>query len=164
MNLSFKVYQIRKTFEKKGFMVIIFAIFIAIFCLPKFSSWAFYQINTSNYYNKLQHVIRINSQPKIETNYYYVTAYNSTVGQTDSTPCITASGYDLCKHDIENVVACNFLPFGTKIKFPELDPDQIYTVVDRMHGRYQSRIDIWKKSVQEASQFGVQYLKVEIFK
>jgi len=164
MKLNFKVYQLKKTFENKGFLVIVFAIFIAIFCLPKFSSWAYYKINTNNYYNHLQYTIRNTFKPKIETMHIYVTAYNSTIGQTDSTPCITASGYDLCKHNVENVVACNFLPFGTKVRFPELDPDQIYTVVDRMHERYNSRMDIWKKSKQEAKEFGMQYLKVEIFK
>ncbi|MFC1598618.1 hypothetical protein ACFL2U_01225 [Patescibacteria group bacterium] len=164
MKISFKVYQLKKTFEKKGSLVIIFAIFIAIFCLPRFSSWAHYQINTSNYYNQLQHTIRNNFKPKIETMHVYVTSYNSTAGQTDSTPCIAASGYNLCKHNVENVVASNLFPFGTKIRFPELDPDQIYTVVDRMNERYNSRIDIWKKSRQESKEFGVKYLKVEIFK
>lgn len=63
---------------------------------------------------------------------------------------------------MENVVACNFLPFGSKIKFPDIDPDKVYTVVDRMHERFNSRIDIWKKSSAEARKFGKRYMTVEI--
>src|SRR3989338_5141296 len=34
-----------------------------------------------------------------------VTAYTSEVGQTDSTPCITASGLDVCVRNTEDIVA-----------------------------------------------------------
>ncbi|PIR87789.1 MAG: hypothetical protein COU10_02865, partial [Candidatus Harrisonbacteria bacterium CG10_big_fil_rev_8_21_14_0_10_45_28] len=60
------------------------------------------------------------------------TAYNSVVGQTDSTPCIAARGYDLCEADKENVVAANFVPIGTEL----LINGEKYTVVDRMNSRY----------------------------
>lgn len=92
-----------------------------------------------------------------------VTAYNSLAGQTDSTPCITANGFDLCKNDTQNVIAANFLPFGTKIRFPDYDPDTIYTVQDRMNARYAYRADIWMKTKGEAKIFGIKRLKMEIY-
>jgi len=93
-----------------------------------------------------------------------VTAYSSTVDQCDSTPCITANGYNLCKHNTQNVIATNMLPFGTKVRFPDYDPDTIYTVQDRMNARYYYRADIWMKTRQEAKIFGIQNLKMEIYK
>jgi hypothetical protein len=52
----------------------------------------------------------------ISSGYYTVTAYNSEVGQCDSTPCITANGFNVCEHGIEDTVAANWLPFGAKNK------------------------------------------------
>lgn len=92
-----------------------------------------------------------------------VTAYNSLPEQTDSTPCITANGFDLCKNDTQNIIAANFLPFGTKVRFPDYDPDTIYTVQDRMNARYYYRADIWMKTRPEAIQFGIRNLKMEIY-
>lgn len=94
-----------------------------------------------------------------------LTAYNSLVGQTDSTPCITANGYDLCKHDTENVVAANFLRFGTKIRIPEYFGDRVFTVQDRMNARYTEcacRVDIWMREYADARQFGARNLKIEV--
>ena len=72
-----------------------------------------------------------------------VTAYSSTVDQTDDTPLITASG----KYVDDGIIANNMLPFGTKIRIPELYGDKIFTVQDRMHKRkgiYHA--DIWFSS------------------
>lgn len=140
------------------------AIFIAVFCLPHVSSFAYFDCDPNNFFLQIQQYIGLNYKPQPKITKLYVTAFSSTPEETDETPCIAASGYDLCLHNKENVVACNFLPFGTKIKFPDLDPDKIYTVVDRMHERYNSRMDIWKKSKQEAKNFGIKYLTVEIYK
>ncbi len=93
-----------------------------------------------------------------------VTSYNSEPGQTDSTPCITANGFNLCKHGIENVIATNYLPFGTKVKFPEYDADRIFTVQDRMNARYHKRADIWMKDKTDSRKFGIKNLKMEIYK
>ena len=92
-----------------------------------------------------------------------VTAYNSLPGQTDSTPCITANGFNLCKNDTENVIAANFLKFGTKVRFPDYDPNTIYTVQDRMNARYNYRADIWMKNYADAREFGIRQLKMEIY-
>ncbi|TRZ81666.1 hypothetical protein D4R86_02320 [bacterium] len=87
-----------------------------------------------------------------------VTAYSSTADQTDSSPFITANG----KRVGEGIVACNFLTFGTKVKFPELYGNQVFSVEDRMAVKNDHKIDIWLPSRNEAKQFGIQQLKVEI--
>jgi 3D (Asp-Asp-Asp) domain-containing protein len=87
-----------------------------------------------------------------------VTAYSSTIDQTDDTPFIGANGTYV--HD--GVVAANFLPFGTKIKIPEVYGDKVFIVEDRMHRRFQKRIDIWFPDRQSALKFGYQELKIQI--
>ena len=87
-----------------------------------------------------------------------LTAYSSTHDQTDSTPLIAASG----KTVYDGMVAANFLPFGTKIKIPELFGDKIFTVDDRMNKRYQNRIDIWFADRASAIKFGIKEAVIEI--
>lgn len=84
-----------------------------------------------------------------------VTAYSSTPDQTDSSPFITANG----THVHDGTLACNFLPFGTKVKFPEYSGDKIYIVEDRMNKRFSNRMDIWFASRSAALQFGRQTLE-----
>lgn len=86
------------------------------------------------------------------------TAYSSTPDQTDDTPFIAASG----KHVYDGLVAANFLRFGTKVRFPDIYGDKIFTVDDRMHPRFNNRIDIWMRSREEAIQFGIKTIRVEI--
>lgn len=90
-----------------------------------------------------------------------MTAYTSTPDQTDDTPFIAASG----KHVYDGMLAANWLPFGTKIKIPELYGDKIFTVDDRMNSRYgYGRMDIWlDTSKAEARKFGVKRLTVEVY-
>ncbi len=88
-----------------------------------------------------------------------VTAYSSTPDQTDDTPFITASG----THVHKGTVACNFLPFGTRLQFPELFGTQIFIVEDRMAPKNSHKIDIWFPTRQEAKQFGVKRTKVLVF-
>jgi 3D (Asp-Asp-Asp) domain-containing protein len=87
-----------------------------------------------------------------------VTAYSSTPDQTDSSPFITANG----AYVYDGLVACNFLSFGTKVKFPEMYGDKIFTVEDRMALRNSHKIDIWMPTRQAALQFGVKRLAYEI--
>jgi len=96
------------------------------------------------------------------TMYVTTTAYNSEVAQCDSTPCITADGFNVCKHGIEDVVATNFLKFGTKIRIPEMFGDKVFTVHDRMATRYSNRIDIWMLHKTDALAYGKRNVKVEI--
>jgi len=94
-----------------------------------------------------------------------VSAYNSQPNQTDSTPCITASGLDVCERNAEDIIATNYLhlPFGTKVRFPELFGDQIFIVHDRMNKKYTKTADIWMKDYNDAIAFGRQYTTIEIF-
>lgn len=91
------------------------------------------------------------------------TAYTSSVNETDSTPCITANGFNVCKNNAENVIAANFLPFGTRVRIPDVYGDRVFVVHDRMNARYgYGRMDLWMKTKQSARQFGVKRLKIEI--
>ncbi len=87
------------------------------------------------------------------------TAYSSTIEQTDDTPFITASGTTVK----EGTVAANFLPFGTKIKVPELYGDKVFTVEDRMHARKGYQVDIWFPDTEEAVYFGAKTTYIEVF-
>ena len=98
----------------------------------------------------------------VKTGFFPVTAYTSEVSQTDGNPCRTACGFNLCEYGIEDTVAANFLPFGTKIRMPDVFGDKVFVVRDRMNSRYDDYIDIWFKDKQEAKRFGIKVLKVEI--
>lgn len=98
----------------------------------------------------------------------WVTAYNSAPNQTDSTPCLTASGLDVCKRAQEgatDIIATNLmhLPFGTKIRIPELFGAKVFIVHDRMNARYSRTIDVWMADYAVAKQFGKQWTDIEIF-
>lgn len=88
-----------------------------------------------------------------------VTAYSSTVDQCDDDPFITATG----EHVYDGGIAANFLPFGTKVRIPEVYGDKVFTVNDRMNSRYYYRADIWMPTREEAIQFGLQYVTIEVF-
>src|SRR3989338_8168132 len=100
----------------------------------------------------------------VDTYKITVTAYSSTVDQTDSTPCFTANDFDLCTHNREDVIAANFLPFGTKVRIPEYFGDRIFTVQDRMNARYYYRADVWFKTRADAVTFRAPYTVVEVVK
>ena len=95
----------------------------------------------------------INSpQEGIITREIIVTAYSSTPDQTDSTPFITASGQIVR----DGIIASNFLPFGTKVQFPQLFGSKTFQVEDRMHRKYNdSRVDIWFPDRKSAEIFGI---------
>ena len=86
------------------------------------------------------------------------TAYSSTPDQTDDTPFITAKG-TLVR---DGLVAANFLPFGTKIRIPNLYGEKIFVVEDRMNARYWYNIDIWFPERSLAKAFGSQRVTIEI--
>lgn len=98
----------------------------------------------------------------IKTSRHTLTAYNSEVGQTDNSPCITANGFNVCEHGIEDTVAANFLPMGTKIRIPDLFGDRIFVVRDRMNKKHPSRVDVWMLEKTAALKFGVKNATIEI--
>lgn len=94
-----------------------------------------------------------------KTRIILVTAYSSTPDQTDEDPFITASG----KTVKEGVIASNFLPFGTKVRFPEIFEDKIFVVEDKMNKRFNdSRVDIWFPERELAEEFGIRETIIEI--
>lgn len=98
----------------------------------------------------------------IRTSTHVMTAYNSEPGQTDNSPCITANGFNVCEHGLEDTIAANFLKFGTKVRIPELFGDRIFIVRDRMNKRYPDRVDIWMLDHSDAIKFGVKVAKIEV--
>ncbi|MBI2062673.1 MAG: 3D domain-containing protein [Candidatus Yanofskybacteria bacterium] len=88
----------------------------------------------------------------------HATAYSSTPDQTDDTPFITA--WNTTVRD--GIIAANFLPFGTKIKIPDIYGDKIFTVEDRMNRRYWYRIDIWFPDRTSALDFGLKQVKIHV--
>ena len=95
------------------------------------------------------------------------TAYSSTPDQTDSTPCITATGYDVCNKN-KNVIAVSrnlvhLLGYGTQVRFPELFGDKVFHIEDTMNARFVDRIDFHFDSREEARKFGVKRgVKIEV--
>ncbi|MFA6392358.1 MAG: hypothetical protein WCW66_06515 [Patescibacteria group bacterium] len=91
--------------------------------------------------------------------YLTVTAYSSTVDQCDGDPFTTASGDKV--HD--GIIAYNYLPFGTKVRFPEIFPGKVFEVQDRLRtGASVYLADIWMGSREEAIQWGARVIKIEI--
>ena len=95
---------------------------------------------------------------------YTITAYNSEVDQCDDSPCITANGFNVCDHGIEDTIAANFLPFGAKVRIPELYGDKVFIVRDKMNKRYPNRVDIWMINKTDARQLGVKFAMIEVLK
>ncbi len=88
-----------------------------------------------------------------------ITAYTSTPDQTDDSPFITASN----KQVADGIIANNMLPFGTKVRIPELYGDKVFVVEDRMHSRkglYHA--DIWMEDLQDAKNFGAKTAYIEV--
>lgn len=100
----------------------------------------------------------------VSTSTHVMTAYNSEPGQTDDSPCITATGFNVCEHGEEDTIAANFLKFGTKVRIPELFGDRVFVVRDRMNKRHADRVDVWMKDRSDALKFGIKTAKIEVLK
>ncbi len=110
----------------------------------------------------VNHLPENNTWTVKKSSYRLITAYSSEVEQCDGAPCITANGFDLCAHGIEDSIAANFLPFGAKLRIPDLFNDKVFIVRDRMNPRYPDRLDIWMIDKNDAKQFSVKVAKIEI--
>lgn len=82
------------------------------------------------------------------------TGYAPSPYQTDSTPCITASGTRVRR----GTVAANFLPFGTILDIQ----GERYIVEDRTNPRYRNRLDIFFIHTSDALEFGIKPLEITI--
>jgi len=88
-----------------------------------------------------------------------VTAYSSSIWETQGNPYITASG----TYVRDGIVANNLLPFGTKIRLPEIFGDKIFVVEDRMNQRKgYYHVDVWFPSRDQALAFGSKLTEMEI--
>lgn len=93
-----------------------------------------------------------------------VTAYNAgDPAQTDSSPCTSANGENICLALELGYKRCasNAFPFGTRLQIENYGECM---VVDRMNSRYSSRVDIAmkKEEKQRAINFGLQKLVVAV--
>ena len=105
--------------------------------------------------NSLQANCSPNTPYSGETLTRIVTAYNPVKNQTDNTPCISASGLNVCETS-KRIVASNEFRFGTRI----LIDGRVYYVEDRMSISYPYRIDLLMFDYQEARNWGVQKLEI----
>jgi 3D (Asp-Asp-Asp) domain-containing protein len=87
-----------------------------------------------------------------------VTAYNTVRGQTDDTPCIAASGDNICGRT--DVVACpRRVPLGTWVEIK----GKRYECLDRTAKKHDGRFDIsFGKDVQAALNWGIPRVMVTI--
>ncbi len=88
-----------------------------------------------------------------------ITAYSSTVDQTDGDPWTTASGTRVK----DGIIAANFLTFGTRVRIPALFGDKVFYVTDRMHPRFSDRVDVWMTTREEALHFGAKVATIEVY-
>jgi 3D (Asp-Asp-Asp) domain-containing protein len=102
---------------------------------------------------------RFISEPQ-ETHEVWVTAYSSTPEETDDSPFIVASG----KSVTQGIIAANFLPFGTRVKIPEVFGDAVFIVEDRMARRKTDFVDIWMPTKQDALNFGIKRATIVVLK
>jgi 3D (Asp-Asp-Asp) domain-containing protein len=88
------------------------------------------------------------------------TGYNTLRAQTDSTPCISASGDNICGRT--DVVACpRSIPLGTWVGIN----GKKYECLDRTHARFNDRFDIsFDKDHQGALNWGIRTVEVIIYK
>ena len=93
-----------------------------------------------------------------------ITSYCACVKCCGKTDAITASG----KHAQYGMVACNWLPFGTKVKIEGLG---VFTVQDRgakslfgSKNNHIKHLDVYLPTHKQAQHFGVKYLNVTILK
>ena len=132
----------------------------SIYYGPETEPLMIYRGDTRGFQQALPDVPVVTKILRVST--HAMTAYNSDPRQTDDTPCITANGFDVCEHGIEDTIAANFLKFGTKVMIPELFGDRIFIVRDRMNKRFPNRVDIWMKEYNDAKQFGVKTAKIYV--
>ena len=167
--IQIKIFSLKIVKKVILSLIIIFIFEFFLFPAPILASEISDNTNISEeILEESEDIVIINNLPENDiwetekTGYYTITAYSSETSQCDSSPCITANGFNLCEHGIEDSVAANFLAFGTKIRIPDLFGEKVFIVRDRMNPRHQNRLDIWMQDKQKAKEFGVKIAKIEI--
>jgi 3D (Asp-Asp-Asp) domain-containing protein len=102
--------------------------------------------------------VEYSDEPAVRTITVPTSAYNSEVGQTDSSPFTTADGSQVR----DGIVAANFLPHGTRLRIPDHFGNKVFEVHDRMNSRYTYKMDLWMLNKSDARKWGVRTVKVEI--
>jgi 3D (Asp-Asp-Asp) domain-containing protein len=105
-------------------------------------------IETGETSNIFKYPLKISKSISYET--VTLTTYSTTIGQTDSTPHITASGFkiDTINPKKHRIIAVSRdlkkkWPFGTKVRIKKAGKyNGVYIVKDVMNKRYKNRIDI----------------------
>lgn len=103
-----------------------------------------------------------------------MTAYSSEAIQTDSSPFTTSTG-ETVRPGIVAVsrdLLGTALPYGAKLRVVEVkedpracggwDPGMVLEVQDTMHRRKRNRVDLWVPSREEALQWGVCKVVLEV--
>jgi 3D (Asp-Asp-Asp) domain-containing protein len=93
-----------------------------------------------------------------QSRFAVITAYSSSLDETDGSPFVTAAG----TKTRDGVIAANFLKFGTRVKIPALYGEKIFVVEDRMAEYNNGRIDIWMPSKSLAIQFGTRRAEIVV--
>lgn len=166
-----KIITLKQAKKVIIFLVFIFCFEFLLFPAPTIAS----QIEeiADNSQNQAEQVISTQFNGKLPesaevdikfSKHFIITAYNSEAGQTDDSPCITANGFNVCENGIEDTIAANFLPFGSKVKIPGLFGDRVFIVRDRMNKRFSNRVDVWMIEKPAAIKFGVKVAKIEVLK
>ena len=137
-----------------GVMLIALIAFVAIWAgLNAINNWVDVQM-VSNVQAQEAPQVSIKQYPKVTAQ---VTAYTSSVDETDDTPFITASG----ARTGHGVIACpSKYAFGTVVEIE----GRRFTCEDRMNKRYREteRFDIWMETKSEAYAWGIKTLEVKI--
>jgi 3D (Asp-Asp-Asp) domain-containing protein len=94
------------------------------------------------------------------------TAYSSTPWQTDDSPFITATGYDV-RNKTKNIIAVSrdlvrSLGYHRQVRLPSLYGSEVFYIEDTMNARYVNRIDVHHESTEEARNFGVKKVEMEV--
>lgn len=97
-----------------------------------------------------------------------VTAYTSDPAETDSTPCKSANGMNICHMATEitmRLCAANFVPFGTTLRLQDGNDEFMCLVVDRTNKKYADRVDLYfGMDKQAAISWGVRAMDVSVIK
>jgi 3D (Asp-Asp-Asp) domain-containing protein len=95
-----------------------------------------------------------------KTIYTTVTAYSSSVDECGIDPFTMASG----ERVFDGAIAHQYLPFNTKVRFPEVFGEKIFVVKDRLGPQFTSyyHVDMWVHSKAEAKAWGARVVKMEI--
>jgi 3D (Asp-Asp-Asp) domain-containing protein len=133
----------------KNVLIFAFAILIVVGSREKLNGFKGNNTTaaTESFFNEITSVEDVKH---FEISNVSISAYTASKKECGKTDGITASG--VMVHD--GVIACNFLPFGTKVKIPGMFGDKVFTVYDRMAKKNSNNVDIYTKSLWRALRIG----------